>query len=272
MGLFDWLIGKKETGTNEISLSSNNKNRVKNANRKQFTSLLKKFYQSQNYENIPYIESEESAKFVWENSQGSISLAVLVPKEYMENIKINNENYTFGDIVLLWWLSSRKNTSNIPHYFARNYGINTEESINKMIDYGLLNQNKKPTEEGLCVIKKYNSIIKKHRSKKSWSGTGPVKYDYSPTLKGEAKKKEMLKHVLKQFDDEIQFYKESKIHHFQWMTAKDPCPVCKRLQEQNTGLGKGIYRTSDYRKIRKYIHYDCRCTTTPYDKNLPDIL
>lgn len=87
MGLFDWLIGKKETGTNEISLSSNNKNRVKNANRKQFTSLLKKFYQSQNYENIPYIESEESAKFVWENSQGSISLAVLVPKEYMENTR-----------------------------------------------------------------------------------------------------------------------------------------------------------------------------------------
>lgn len=280
MGLLSWLFGKKKENIveNVSYVDTDNENRIRNLNKVhqqnikhvEYIDKLKKFYKENGYENIPYIESEESAKYVLNNINGAFG-AVLVPKEYMNNIDVNGVNYTFGEIVLLWWLSSRKNISNIPHYFARTYGIDASSSINKMINTGLLNKNKRPSPEGLKVIDDHKDIVDKHRAKKSWSGTGPVEYDYSPVLKGKAKETEMLRQVKKSFDKDIKFYKESKINLFEWMPAKNPCPICKKIANTDIGYGKGIYKTNQSSTIRKQLHFDCRCATVPYDPDLPPV-
>ncbi|MDF7672193.1 hypothetical protein PT281_02680 [Lactobacillus sp. ESL0701] len=233
---------------------------------------LQEKYKENGYQTIPYIPNDQFAHYCLEQWEDSIRMAAPVPKENMEAVKFEDHSLLIGEVVMLWWMNRMKKKDYIPQYFLWQYGINFSTSLKKLESYGLATSEKSITNAGLNFLNKYPKIIKHHRAGKSWTGIGPVKYDYSKLLKGEEKKEAMLQNVQKAFDNEMKFYSESKIIYFQWMPSKNPCQLCKKLATTDNGWGKGVYRVADKIKVRKLLHYDCLCTTVPYDDTLPNII
>ena len=243
-----------------------------------YIKQLQKLYKSYGYVNIPEVENETSAKWVLEHTNRMFG-AVLVPKEYMENITKNGHEYVTGDIVLLWWLTSRKNISNKPLYFYRTYGINPEKSINKLINTGLLTKDMDLTAAGRRVVNNSKMIIKHHRALKSWSGVGPVKYTYKKTVKTKIPEKysnlpKKQQYPWSSFDIGLKDAKSEHCKYIQWKTVMNPCKECMKIGAQDNGKGSGIYSIKDAPKLRDTIHPGCTCRIFPYklsDKFLPPI-
>lgn len=241
-------------------------------------SKLKDLYRSYNYENIPEIENEKSAKWVLANLDGMFG-AVLVPKEYMSNISKAGHNYVTGEIVLLWWLTSRKNKSNKPLYFYRTYGIDADKSIKKLINTGLLTKDMKLTTVGKKVLDNSKMIIKHHRASKSWSGIGPVKYTYPKKVKTKLPVKyadlpKKQQYPWSAFDINLQDAKSEHCRYIQWLTSTHPCKQCKKIGSTDTGKGPGIYLIKDAPLLRNQIHPGCTCRIFPYklsERNLPPV-
>lgn len=244
-----------------------------------YIKKLQALYRSYGYDNIPEVENEESAKWVLDNMNGPFG-AVLVPKEYMANIKKAGHDYTTGEIVLLWWLTSRKSISNKPLYFYREYGIDAEKSTKKLINNGLLTEDIKLTAAGKKVLDNSKTIIKHHRAVKSWSGTGPVKYSY-PAKQEETKVPEkygkltkLEKTPWKLFDMDLADAKSDHLRYVRWNTSTTPCPQCRKMGATDNGKGPGVYpiKSADY--LREQIHKGCTCRIFGYkvgQKNLPEL-
>lgn len=95
-----------------------------------YQKRLRRLYITKRYRIIPEIPSEEESKRILENYK-SFPFS-LVPKEYMDPIKFKDLNLLRGEIVELWWITSRKNISNVPKYFLYEYGINYSETVDKL--------------------------------------------------------------------------------------------------------------------------------------------
>lgn len=216
-----------------------------------YINLLQNKYRKNSYANIPYIESQESAKYVLDNWDSSTP----VPREYMQNIKFEGKKIITGEVILLWWLTSRKNINNIPLYFSREYGINYSVAIKKLEKYNLLSKDKKLTSDGKRLLNLKQNIIANHKSSKSWLGIGPVKYFHGT-------------------DDEVSEIEESSykdylnegIDQYTFMATLDT-KTCSRCGN----LDGNIFGIKDKKTGTNYplIHPGCRCTTTPYFNGMP---
>lgn len=236
----------------------------------QYTKKLQDLYRSYGYENIPEVESEHSAKWVLSNLNGMFG-AVLVPKEYMNNIKKAGHNYTTGEIVLLWWLTSRKKIANKPLYFYRTYGIAPEKSIKKLISTGLLTKESQLTATGKRVLNNSKTIIKHHKASKAWTGTGPVKYTYPKKEKTKIPEKygkltKLEQTPWKLFDLDIKDAKSD----LQWNTSTTPCPKCRKMGATDNGKGPGVYPIKSVAFLRDQIHKGCTCRVFGYSIKYKD--
>ncbi|RMC46586.1 minor capsid protein [Lactobacillus sp. ESL0230] len=217
-----------------------------------YITKLEDKYRENNYNNIPYIKDEESAEYVLNNWNTSAP----VPRAYMKNQIFKGKKLVTGEIVLLWWLTSRKNTNSIPLYFYREYGINANESIKKLQRYGLLSTEKRLTLDGKQLLKNKQKIIHNHKTDKTWAGIGPIKYHYN-----KVKEAEELENAT------YQEYLDSGIKQYSFLATLDTktCSICGNLdgkifdiKETKTGINYPL------------IHPGCRCTTMPYIEGLPD--
>ena len=261
------------------TLKSPKKTTFTKVNSLYYTKKLQDLYSSYNYENIPEIENEASAKWVLNNINGMFG-AILVPKEYMKNISKVGHSFTTGEIVLLWWLTSRKNISNKPLYFYRTYGIDPNKSTEKLIINGLLTKDMKLTPTGKRVLNNSKMIIKHHRAVKAWSGTGPVKYFYPKKTETKIPKKyagisKKQQYPWSAFDISLQDAKSEHCKYIHWLTSTHPCKQCKKIGSADNGKGSGIYSIKDAPTLRDQIHPGCTCRIFPYkliERNLPPTL
>ncbi|RMC60547.1 minor capsid protein [Lactobacillus sp. ESL0259] len=149
----------------------------------------------------------------------------------------------------------KNNYNNIPLYFYREYGINANESIKKLQNYRLLSTEKRLTSDGKRLLKIKQKLIYNHKSDKTWSGIGPVKYHYDKVK--EAEEQENLNYIE---------YLDEKIKQYFFLATLDikTCSICGNLD------GK-IFDIKDKKTGINYplIHPGCRCTTTPYFHNMP---
>lgn len=130
-------IIRKNHNQKKISTQFQSPNKENNQLEKEnYINLLQSKYRKNNYVNIPYIESQESAKYVLDNWNSSAP----VPREYMQNFSFKGSKFITGEVVLLWWLTSRKNINDIPLYFSREYGINSSNAIEKLEEHNLLSK------------------------------------------------------------------------------------------------------------------------------------
>lgn len=239
---------KQHENKNETTFSKMDNN---SSNKVSYIDELKDKYRKNNYNNIPYIKDEKSAEYVLNNWNTSAP----VPRAYMKNQTFKGNKLVTGEIVLLWWLTSRKNTNDIPLYFYREYGINANESIKKLKNYRLLSTEKRLTSDGKRLLKIKQKLIYNHKSDKTWSGIGPVKYHYGKVK--EAEEQENLNY---------NEYLDEKIKQYFFLATLDTktCPICGNLD------GK-IFDIKDKKTGINYplIHPGCRCTTTPYFNNMP---
>lgn len=277
------IINRSNTATNKKAIQNPiitiNPKATNVTNCQSYISELKKLYKSYEYENIPEIENEQSAKWVLDNVNGIFG-AVLVPKEYMKTITKNKQSYVTGDIVLLWWLTSRKNISEKPLYFYRTYGIDSEKSIKKLISNGLLTKDMKLTGAGRRVINNSKMIIKHHKAIKSWSGIGPVEYTYKKAVKISVPEKYSMlpqnqRYPWSEFDINLKDAKSEHCRYVKWTTVMHPCNNCMKLGAADNGKGSGIYSIKDAPELRDKIHPGCTCRIFPYklsDKYLPPII
>lgn len=257
--LFSFKLSKsKDTQrNNSIRQSSSTKKNATTQSNKSAKKLLEQKYKQNDYENIPYIVDEARAKFVLDN----FNLAVPVPKEYMKNITSDPINLIRGDIIALWWLNNpRTKKDRTPKYFSQNYGINLSKEIDRMLEAGLIDRNHKLTNMGLKILSDHKQIIQEHKGNSSWSGVGPVHHDISNTLKGDAKKKAMLKERLYWFDNQLESGVKNGYRFYSWIAANNSCQKCTELATKDSGWGPGVYTYTQLKKLRKYIHYDCRCS------------
>lgn len=223
-------------------------NKVVNTKKDSYIKQLQDKYIENEYDNIPYVASEESAKFVLDNWNG----AVPVPREYMKIQFYKNKPLLTGDIVLLWWLTSRKSTRNIPLYFSREYGINANASIDKLINYNLLSKDKKLTSDGQKVLNIKQEVIVNHKSSKSWFGVGPVKYFH----RTDDEVSEIEENTYKE-------YINNGVDQYIFIASLDTktCAICGSLDKQ-------VFSVHDKKTGTNYpiIHSGCRCTTAAHIK------
>ena len=227
-----------------------------------FVRKVKKIYKKEGYENIPYV-SQKNAKWIIKHlNDGCFMMAI---KEYMKTMKVKGKIILRGHIVLLWWLNNPRTKKNkFPLYFEREYGIDAEKALYKLKRYSWVDKENKLTVKGKEILSEYDYIINQHRAIKSILSDGTVEYNYTPILKGEAKKEERLRCTIKALKYHIDYARKSKLL-LQWRPAHDDkiCPKCRELAERDNGYGKGIYTPEQAEKILNEIHWDCRCTFLP---------
>lgn len=243
---------RKNHNQKKISTQLQSPNKENNQSEKEnYINLLQSKYRKNNYVNIPYIESQESAKFVLDNWNSSAP----VPREYMQNFSFEGNKFITGEVVLLWWLTSRKNINDIPLYFSREYGINFSDAIEKLEEYNLLSKDKKLTSDGKRLLNLNQDIIDNHKSSKSWFRIGPVKYFHGTG--NEASEIE---------ESSYKDYLTDGIDQYTFMATLDTktCSTCGNLdrkifdiKEKKTGINYPL------------IHPGCRCITTPYFNGMP---
>lgn len=119
-------------------------------------------YKQKKYQTIPVLPDERSCEKILKNYHNFPSM--LVPKEYMQPIL---GTLLRGDIVLLWWLSLKKNQTNIPQYFLYKYGIDVDRELKKLKQYKyieLVNNKYILTDSGKQILSNHEKIIQEHRA------------------------------------------------------------------------------------------------------------
>ena len=141
-----------------------------------YLDRLATLYENRGYEVLPELPDEEGARYVIENA--SSFPAVLVPKVYMKAQVDDHTPLMFGEVVLLWWLTSRKNIFPYPLYYQRKYGLNAEVSRRRLIERGYLSEDNSLTDAGRTIIDSHQDIVRKHKSVMLVGRDGPIEYIY----------------------------------------------------------------------------------------------
>lgn len=185
-----------------------------------YQKRLKRLYIAKNYRTIPEIPSEEEAKRILENYK--CFPFSLVPKEYMDSIKFNDLSLLRGEIVELWWITSRKNISNVPKYFLYEYGINYSETIDKLYNLDLLTSDNKLTQLGCSLIKNSAKIIWEHKAAKSIDEDGKIKYFSDKDVNGNFFEVKKVRYPRKKTEEKLDdyFYHSNARIQYLWNTKK----------------------------------------------------
>lgn len=87
------------------------------------------------YENQPYISNERNLED-WEDFPESFPYGKVERKQMV----LLDEGLFPGDIIMLWRISfdNFTNESTIPNYFEYRYGVNSDDSIQRLIDKGYI--------------------------------------------------------------------------------------------------------------------------------------
>lgn len=196
---------------------------------------LERLYKNKGYKAIPKVPSEKEAERIlttYRNFPASI-----VPKEYMDPINFNGQSLLRGEILVLWWTTSRKNISNPPQYFLYQYGVNYYESISKLYSLNLITSDNKLTELGKGLIDKSAKIIWQHKAEKAIEADGTVKYSSSHGVSGKllvVPKAKYPKSSRKDYLDNY-FYKSNQRIQYLW-NAKQ-YELCKKEAMEQISQG-----------------------------------
>lgn len=185
---------------------------------------LRRLYTLKKYQTIPEIPSEEESKRILENYKNFPSS--LVPKEYMNTIQFKNLQILRGEIIELWWITSRKNISNVPKYFLYEYGINYSKTVKKLHNLDLLTPDNKLTQLGHTLIKNSAQIIWEHKAAKSISKDGKVEYSYDKDVNGNFFEVKRIRYPRKKTEEKMDnyfYYSQSRIQYLWNIKQYDQC-------------------------------------------------
>lgn len=169
-----------------------------------YQKRLRRLYITKRYRIIPEIPSEEESKRILENYK-SFPFS-LVPKEYMDPIKFKDLNLLRGEIVELWWITSRKNISNVPKYFLYEYGINYSETVDKLHNLDLLTSDNQLTQLGRSLIKNSAQIIREHKAAKSINEDGKIEYSSDKDVHGNFFEVKRVRYPRKKTEEKLDDY------------------------------------------------------------------
>lgn len=123
---------------------------------------MKEFYKRWGYQVLPELPEEIECNKILENHQSLPSM--IVRKEYMNFIE---NGLIRGDIILLWWINTKKKQNKKPQYFLYKYGLNVNKEIEKLQKnyYIVFSKDRYIlTNKGKNMLTKYNKIVQEHRS------------------------------------------------------------------------------------------------------------
>ncbi|WP_057826066.1 hypothetical protein [Lentilactobacillus sunkii] len=216
---------------------------------------LKRLYKNKGFKTIPQLPSEQEAERIvvtYRNFPAS-----LVPKEYMDPIELDGNSLLRGDIVALWWTTSRKNISNPPQYFLYEYGVDYYGSLSKLKSLGLLTSDDKLTESGETVVQKSKKIIWQHKAAKTIKSDGTVKYSSSRGVSGKLLVVNKAKYPKTPRKDYLESYFVKSNQRIQYLWESKQYELCEKEALEQVDLGNkfpAVYSILAmlYRKQKRY--------------------
>lgn len=146
MGFFNKLKQAVSTSVNKLKTPS-----------EQLTNV----YVEKGYATIPAPLPDNEAQRILESYTSFPSS--LVVKSYMTPFE---NGLIRGEVLLLWWLNSRKKITHKPLYFLYRYGINIDAAEAHLINAGMMNADETWTDKGKSLVSsdRVQQIIREHRA------------------------------------------------------------------------------------------------------------
>ena len=153
MGLFDKVVKKVEKALTPKTAED-------------YISYIEKTFYS-GYPKIPFISPDRDFED-WLQRVSMFPEQMLVPPK---NMVKNEDGFLPGQVYLLYWLEKQKKEKDYPGYFEYAYGIDPSYEVMNLQKYGLLNEDRKLTDKGWNILRKYWAVIQDRNPKAKISET-----------------------------------------------------------------------------------------------------